>query len=242
MYYIANYSGGKDSEAMVRELIRREYPLDEVVVFDGGWEFYCIQRNWEKMRAYVESKGIKFKILRPECSFQVLMLNKVVNRGKPNEHVGYSWCGGNCRWGTTIKTRILDNYAKEKGAVIYVGIAADEVKRLAKKIKPHIRHPLAEWGITEAECLAICRREGVSWEEDGVDLYGILDRVSCFCCRNKNLWELYSIWKHLPFWWNELKVLQHLNRMPFKKDCSIFELEKKFERGYVPKRRKNGES
>jgi hypothetical protein len=71
---MANYSGGKDSEAMVRELIRRKYPLDEVVAFDGGWEFYCVQRNWENMRAFVESKGIKFKILRPECSFQSLML------------------------------------------------------------------------------------------------------------------------------------------------------------------------
>lgn len=238
MYYIANYSGGKDSEAMVRELIRRKYPLDEVVAFDGGWEFYCVQRNWENMRAYVESKGIKFKILRPECSFQSLMLNKVVNKGKSNEHIGYSWCGGSCRWGTTIKARILDNYAKEKNAIVYVGIAADETKRLAKNTKPHIRHPLAEWGITEAECLSIFRREGVSWVESGVDLYDILDRVSCFCCRNKNLWELYAIWKNLHFWWNELKILQALNDMPFKNGCSIFDLERKFAEGYIPKRRK----
>lgn len=165
MYYIANYSGGKDSEAMVRELIRRKYPLDEVVAFDGGWEFYCVQRNWENMRAYVESKGIKFKILRPECSFQSLMLNKVVNKGKSNEHIGYSWCGGSCRWGTTIKARILDNYAKEKNAIVYVGIAADETKRLAKNTKPHIRHPLAEWGLQrQSVCRFAAEKAFLGWK------------------------------------------------------------------------------
>ena len=36
MRHIASISFGKDSLAMVLELMRREYPLDEAIFFDDG--------------------------------------------------------------------------------------------------------------------------------------------------------------------------------------------------------------
>ncbi|GAI98610.1 unnamed protein product, partial [marine sediment metagenome] len=39
MKYIASFSGGKDSTAMLLRLIKEGWPLDEVVFFDTGWEF-----------------------------------------------------------------------------------------------------------------------------------------------------------------------------------------------------------
>lgn len=103
---------------------------------------------------------------------------------------------------------MLDAYAERLGATVYVGIAADERKRLAKEAKPYKLHPLAEWGMTEVDCLDCCRRHGVSWMEGDVDLYNVLDRVSCWCCRNKNQRELRAIHDHLPRYWQQLLALE----------------------------------
>ena len=121
---------------------------------------------------------------------------------------GYGWCGGACRWGTTEKTAALDRYAEAKNAIVYVGIAADEEKRFAKQHKPYKRFPLADWGYTEADCLAYCKAYGATWEQDGVCLYDVLDRVSCWCCRNKNQRELRAIHDHLPRYWQQLLALE----------------------------------
>ena len=82
--------------------------------------------------------------------------------------------------------------------------------------------------------------------KDYVDLYDILDRLSCWCCKNKNLWELYNIWYYFPdTYWKQLLELQRKTDRPFRqpnKDgkygFTFFELQEKFENGYVPKRRK----
>ncbi|MCX4312835.1 phosphoadenosine phosphosulfate reductase [Anaerocaecibacter muris] len=241
-YYIASCSCGKDSLAMVLRLIKEKKPLDEIVFYDTDMEFKCIYDNWLLLKCYAGRHGIKCTRLEPKCSFLYTMFEKPVNVGKPNEHKGYSWCGGCCRWGTTAKLKALDEYCQAKNAKCYVGIAADETERLIKERKPYKLFPLAEWKMTERECLDYCRDKGISWKENSIDLYDILDRVSCWCCANKNLWELYNIWKYLPKYWERLKELQAKTHRPFKKDCSIFDLEQRFINGYIPKhrKRKNG--
>lgn len=237
-YYIASCSCGKDSLAMVFRLIDENKPLDEIVFYDTGMEFKAIYDNWERLCNYARLQGIHCTKLEPKCPFIYTMLEKPVNVGKTNEHKGYSWCGGVCRWGTTAKLQALDTYCQSKNAKCYVGIAADETERLIKERKPYKLFPLADWGMTEKDCLRYCRYiGGVDWRENGIDLYDILDRVSCWCCGNKNLWELYNLWKYLPQYWTRLKDLQAQISRPFKKNYSIFELEKKFENGYIPKHR-----
>jgi len=88
--------------------------------------------------------------------------------------------------------------------------------------------------MTEKDCLDFCRKRDIGWNESGIDLYDVLDRVSCWCCGNKNLWELYNIWKYLPHYWERLKALQTEIERPFKKEYSIFALEEKFRNGYIP--------
>jgi len=242
-YYIASCSCGKDSMAMVCRLIEEDKPCDEIVFYDTGMEFKAIYKNWSALQKYATERKIKCTTLKPECDFLWKMLHKPVNVGKPNEHKGYSWCGGVCRWGTTEKLKSLDKYAEEKNAIVYVGIAADETARLQKERKPYKRFPLAEWGMTEAECLSYCRSKGIHWREPtkvcgAIDLYDILDRVSCWCCGNKNLWELYNLWKYLyDDYWCRLRYLQFCNKRPFKSKYTIFDLEEKFNNGYIPKRR-----
>jgi len=82
--------------------------------------------------------------------------------------------------------------------------------------------------MTEADCLKYCYEHGYNWNEDGVELYDVLDRVSCWCCRNKNKTELYNMYRCLPDYWQRLKELQKQIKDPFKKYGSIDELELEF--------------
>lgn len=232
---------------MVLRLIEEAHPLDEIVFYDTGMEFHAIYKNWNKLKRYAEARGIKCTTLKPECEFLYDMLKREVkNRDGSGVHYGYSWCGGVCRWGTREKQHTIDSYAKQKpNAVRYIGIAYDEPERLKKEYKNSVIFPLYKWKMTEADCLAFCRKRGVNWNEESpttatgyIDLYDILDRVSCWCCRNKNLWELRNIWYFLPEYWEHLKGLQSQIQRPFKKEYSIFDLEKKFLSGYIPKHRK----
>lgn len=235
-YIIANVSCGKDSLVIPHEFIRRGWRLDEVVMYDTGMEFRAIYETWDKLIETLDAHDIKHTVLHPEYDFCWQMLDRPVKTGKPDEHKGYSWCGGTCRWGTTDKTKALDQYAAEKNAIVLVGIASDEKERIEKKRKEHIRLPLVELDMAEADCLSYCYDLGYEWRESGarmpdgtIRLYDILDRVSCWCCTNKNLKELRNIYHYLPQYWERLKDLQRCTCRPMKGEGkSVFDLEKRF--------------
>ena len=187
--YVASVSFGKDSVAMLLMLIEKKWPLDEAVFYDTGMEFNAIYQVREQIRPVLQDHGIQYVELKPERPFLYDMLEKPVYSKQKGNHYGYGWCGGLCRWGTTNKLKALDAYAEQNGAVVYIGIAADETKRLAR-LKGYKRAPLAEWGLTEADALRYCRKHGIHWTENGIDLYDILDRVSCWCCWLPCCWEV----------------------------------------------------
>jgi 3'-phosphoadenosine 5'-phosphosulfate sulfotransferase (PAPS reductase)/FAD synthetase len=226
-YAIANVSWGKDSSAMLLQLVERGYRVDEACFYDTGMEFAAIYAERDRMRPWLEAHGIKYVELHPDKPFLYNMLMRPVRkRGTDQIHAyGYGWCGGVCRWGTTEKTRALDRHAKEMGATVqYIGIAADETERLAKPHDETKCHPLAEWGMAEADCLACCYEAGFGWEQEGVRLHDVLDRVSCWCCRNKNMKELRAIHENLPETWQKLCALEyHLGTMKKKPLSEIIE-------------------
>lgn len=159
-----------------------------------------------------------------------MLERKVVSKQK-GEHLGYGWCGGLCRWGTAEKTRAIKKFKQSLGVetIDYVGIAADETQRFEKERSDARRLPLVDWGITEADCLQYCYAHGFRWMEkspkaDGgqIDLYEILDRVSCWCCTNKNLKELRNIYIYLPQYWERLKELQMKIDRPYDKARNAF--------------------
>ena len=218
MKHIASVSFGKDSTAMLLLLIEKHYALDEVVFFDTGMEFDAIYHVRDQILPLLYAHGIKYVELKPPRPFLYDMLEKpIAYRDKTKGvHCGYGWCGGPCRWGTRAKLDALDRYVKENEAIIYVGMAADEPGRL-KRLEPFKRAPLADWQMTEAEALAYCREKGINWNENGIDLYTILDRVSCWCCCNKNLKELRNIREFLPEYWERLIMLQQKIDRPMKR-------------------------
>ena len=232
--FYASVSFGKDSLAMLLLLLEKRMPLDEVIFYNSGMEFQSIYdiRDW--MKPVLEQRGIRFTEVKPDAPFLYHMLERPVNSKKNGFHLGYGWCGGPCRWGTSLKTHSLDGLALD-AEKHYVGIAADESSRLEKLEAPKCS-PLAEAGMTEADCLAFCYERGFFWEESGIRLYDILDRVSCWCCKNKNRKELKAIYQYLPQYWEKLKELQAQISMPLKPYSrkgipygNVFDLERVFE-------------
>lgn len=222
--YVASFSGGKDSTAMVLKLIEKNWPLDYVVFFDTQLEFGAVYDVVEKVKKIVEDAGIEFVTLRNKDSVWLDMLARPTRTG----NYGYGWCGGNCRWITRFKQQELDRFNKSVGGGIsYVGIAADEPGRLHEK-----RYPLVEWGMTEADCLAYCHERDIWWMEDGVELYSIYRRVSCWCCRYSGLNELRAMYHYQPKYWGWLKGLQaKMKEYPFRLDGkTVFELEERFQK------------
>ena len=163
------------------------------------------------------------------------MLERPKTKRTGEQVCGDGWCGGACRWGTFAKQRALNKHCGTN--YTYIGLAVDEEIRL-QNLEEHKHSPLDEWGMTEKDCLEYCHEKGYFWEENGIELYSILDRVSCWCCCNKNKKELYNIYRYLPQYWERLKDLQSKIDRPMKKFCNkqygeygnVFDMEKVFEK------------
>lgn len=224
--HIASVSFGKDSLAMLLKIIEENKPLDEVVFYDTGMEFQAIYNIRDKILPLLKEHGIKYTELKPKKPFEWMMFNKPVKHRDGTMGKGYSWCGGRCRWGTTEKTKTIEQYTQ--GAYEYIGIASDETKRIEKKRKLNKLLPLVEWGMTEKDCYRYCRSKGFDWKEDGIELYSVIDRVSCWCCANKNLKELKNYYLYLPKYWRKLKELQSKTDRSFKKNHTLEKLEEKW--------------
>lgn len=223
--YIASVSFGKDSLAMLLLILETGQPLDEVVFFDTGMEFQAIYDIRDSVKQMLAEKNILFTELTPPREFLYDMLYREKTKRDGSKVYGNGWCGGPCRWGTYIKQRVINNHTV--GSHVYVGIASDEKSRLTN-LEPYKSSPIAEAGMTESDCLQYCYDRGFFWEENGIRLYDILDRVSCWCCKNKNIKELRNIYWNLPEYWNRLFDLQKHIAMPMKKSYSVFDLERRF--------------
>ena len=132
--YIASCSGGKDSLAMTLKLIELGYPLDEVVSYLSDADFQAVINVIYKLKALCERKGIKFTIL--QSKFYYIMCEKSVNKRNGKVQQGYQWCGGTCRWGTTLKLDAIREHYKsyqDEMIVEYVGIASDERRRINRE-------------------------------------------------------------------------------------------------------------
>ena len=221
--HIVSLSGGKDSTAMLLRMLEEGWPVDLILFCDTGLEFEAMYRHIEKLEAYI---GIPITRLKAERSFEYYFLEHSPKRKNPvlADKKGFSWAGPRNRWCTAVlKTRLIDRFLKELEAeydvIQYIGIAADEFRRVRDK-----RYPLVEWGMTEADCLAYCKERGFDWE----GLYDIFTRVSCWCCPLQSYDELRKLRKHFPEKWEQLRVWDRQTWRTFVKHYSVEQLETRF--------------
>lgn len=211
---------------MILRLIEEKYPLDLVLFCDTGLEFPQMYEHIEKLEKAIPVPFIK---LKADNSFEYYLLEHRPKRRNPQNplahNIGYSWADSRNRWCTAVlKIRVIDKYLRElkkKYEVIqYIGIAADEEKRIRE-----YRYPLVEWGMTEKDCLEYCYEKGYDWG----GLYSIFRRVSCWCCPLQPLSELRQLRKQFPILWVQLLEWQSKTWRKFKTDYSVQELDIRFQ-------------
>lgn len=141
---------------MLLLMIERGMPIDIVLTADTGMEFPEMYDHLAKLDEYLyRERGIHLTMLRHPKGFEYMMfeeekqkISSIENRQKLGVPLyGNGWPGVRVRWCTgQLKTHLI---AKEvnrlKGkyrALHYVGIAADEPKRIKNE-----QYPLVDWGI-----------------------------------------------------------------------------------------------
>jgi 3'-phosphoadenosine 5'-phosphosulfate sulfotransferase (PAPS reductase)/FAD synthetase len=234
-YHVASFSGGKDSTAMVLRMIERGDHLDEVMFCDTTMEHPVMLRHVEKVKQVIEEAGIKFTTLRSERDFEYYLTTHPAKNRKPTSTYyglpGYGWPGNQSRWCTrNLKISLIDSHLSElretHEVIQYLGIAADEDYRLERETNqnPNHRHPLRDWGWTEADAMQYCRGKGYDWE----GLYEIYNRVSCWCCPLSTYDELRNTRKHFPDLWDRLLDLDRRQFKPFAHGYSVADFDRRF--------------
>lgn len=239
-YVTVSFSGGKDSTAMLLHMMELGEHIDEVINVDTGMEFPAMYTHINRIKEIVERNGIKFSVLRAEYSFEYYMFEHEINSSKYGIHHGHGWPTPVIRWCTgwmkrDVLNRHLSEIRKNYNLIQCIGLASDELKRLDRennKQKNH-RHPLVEWGWSEADCLQYCYSKGYDW--DG--LYRIFNRVSCWCCPLQSISELRNLWKFYPDLFDRLEGME--NRLEaqgtayknanFREDWTVKQLRERFE-------------
>lgn len=235
-YTMASFSGGKDSTAMVLRMIERGDRLDEVVFCDTGMEFPSMYGHVAEVREAVEAAGVRFTALRNPEGFVRLLCEKPVPSRKYGEHPGYGWPRAYARWCTKhLKQKPMAALGREReaefGEVQWCdGLAFDEGERILRRQNAGKRHPLTEWGWTEADALRYCCGRGFDW--DG--LYRHFPRTSCYCCPLQPLSSLRTLRREYPELWENIGRLeartQRTTNPTFKPLKSWADLEERFAR------------
>ena len=241
LFHAVSLSGGKDSTAMLLLMVERGLPIHAVLTADTGMEFPEMYEHLQKLDDYLfAERGLHLTWLRHPKGFEWLMFEEKKQRSASIENrqwlgvslYGNGWPGHRVRWYTgQLKTHLIHKEINRlKGqykAVSYVGIAADEPKRIKNE-----RYPLADWGITEKEALQICYDRGY----DFGGLYQIYHRCSCWCCPLQGIGELRKLRQHHPELWERLqemdkRALAQFGSGPlgqFKQNWSVERLDERF--------------
>ncbi len=239
-YSAISLSGGKDSSALLLLMLEKDMPIDCVLYADTGMEFPEMEAHIAKLDDLLfQKRGLHITTLRHPQGFEWLMFERPVNRAPDRSPKGYGWplAAPGRRWCTGhlkqhLISKAVTQLKKEKQALHYIGIAADEAHRC--KNDPHNRYPLVEWGVTEAQALQICYDRGFDWG----GLYKIYHRASCWCCPLQRIGELKKLRHHHPELWARLLDLDNRAREQFgpgplgqfKQNWSVARLDKRFAR------------
>ena len=76
---VISFSGGKDSTAMVIEMLERNEKIHSIVFVDTGFEFPEMYSHIDKFEKYI---GIKIERLSFSTDFETLMVRREIKRGK----------------------------------------------------------------------------------------------------------------------------------------------------------------
>lgn len=240
--HIASCSFGKDSIATILLALENNEPLDRVVfaevMFDiergiSGEIPEHIEWIYSTAIPKLESMGVVIDVVRSDIDY-VKEFHKIRgSRTRKIERIGKKQgfiIGGFCRLNSGGKIKPVRKYYKQFGEckiIQYVGIAADEPKRLAR-FKGYQISLLAKYGYTEKMAMEKCK------EYDLVSpIYSTENRGGCWFCPNQKIPSWSRLKEKHPHLWEELRLLSkedNLISKYFIYDKTFTEIEQKIDR------------
>ena len=225
MKHIVSYSGGKDSTAMLVRMIETGMPIDDIVFInvmatpDMGAEFPEMYEYLKKVERYIQRK---ITIVPSVISFDEGFHQKYLTGKRTGCIYGYpltvgAWCNDR------LKLRAINRHYKSYGDHIrYIGLAADEPKRLAR-MRPNCRAPLAEWGMTEKNCIAYLEKRNLM-----NPLYQKFKRLGCFFCPKQPLNSLRIVRQDYPSLWQMMLDWDKESPRTFRPDGTLHDYDRRF--------------
>ena len=142
-FHAVSLSGGKDSTYLLLQMIERDMPIDAVLPADTGMEFPEMYDHLQKLDDLLyRERGIHITTLRHPKGFDWLMFDEPKQKPKTLKNrarmgvppYGNGWPGIRVRWCTgQLKTHLIskevNRLKREKNALHFIGIAADEAWR-----------------------------------------------------------------------------------------------------------------
>lgn len=220
MEYIASISYGKDSLAMLEIIHKFGMPIDRIVHVEimatkeipadlpevVAWKQYADD-------VILQRYGIRVEHIKAASTYEEMFYGipqRTINnielqgqiRGFPS--LRSQWCS------RALKERVMRKLNKNRGTVQYIGIAADEPKRFGQ-LSDVIRSPLVEHGVTEADCLSICKNIGLL-----APTYLQSKRSGCWFCHAQPIAQLRILRTQYPRLWEKLLEWDKASPIPFR--------------------------
>lgn len=183
--YVVACSGGKDSVATILISLEKKEPLDEVtwveVMFDTETSGEVPEHRdfvYNSLKPFCEEHGIRFTVLHSPKTYDDVF-HQTFKRGKNNgKKYGFARARG-CFVNHECKLKAFKEYKRQQGSnvIFYIGIAADEDKRLKRLNNKTEISLLAKYGIEEKDALELCKKYNLL-----SPVYEISRRNGCWFC------------------------------------------------------------
>lgn len=212
---------------MLIRMIEEEMPIDDIVFIkvmataDIGAELPEMYEYIERVEDYINRK---ITVVPSVLNFNDVFYQTYQTGKRPGIIYGYpltvgAWCNDR------LKLRTIRKHYKTYGKHIrYLGIAADEPERLPR-LEPYCRTPLAEWGMTEADCIAFLETRKML-----NPLYKKFRRLGCWFCVKQSLDSLRIIRRDYPEYWAMMLQWDKDSPRTFKPTCTVADLDRRFQK------------
>lgn len=216
MLYFHSWSGGKDSTASIildhihglppSKIVFCEVMFDKKRNISGELPEH-IEFVREKCIPLFQEWGYETIILRSDSDYLDLFYH-VIEKTSVLERKGKygGWLiGGRCAANRDLKVGTIQKFFrqyKEKEYTQYIGIAADEPKRLERLRGTNKISLLERYHYTEQQAFDLCNEYGLL-----SPTYSFSKRGGCWFCPNQKIAEFAHTKEHYPLLWQELERL-----------------------------------
>ena len=215
--YVVACSGGKDSVATILISLEKKEPLDEVI-----WVEVMLDKEtsgeipehrdfiYKSLKPFCENNGILFTVLHSSKTYDDVFHHNFTKGKNSGMKHGFTW-PRRCAVNRDCKLKAIHEYKRiEKNCLIfYVGIAADEKKRLKRLSKTTDISLLEKYNITEIDAFNLCKKNNLL-----SPVYNLTKRNGCWFCPNAKDTELLhvlnnhvNLFNKLIEWENEKNVV-----------------------------------